>query len=63
MGVRMSCNTKHVAALNLQQHLCSFLFEQQHGELSKASATDVKRLEMAQKALANIIKQGIKKNV
>lgn len=55
MGIRVSCNTKAKASLKLANSLRSYLFEQEYGELSNCSTTQIGKLREALKVLDTIV--------
>lgn len=55
MGIRVSCNTKAKASLKLANSLRSYLFEQEYGELSNCSPTQIGKLREALKVLDTIV--------
>lgn len=57
MGIRYSKNTDKKECLKLINHINSFLFEQEFGELEYAPPIVIKRLKLAAKELADIVKK------
>ena len=56
MGINISANTKAKASLRLYNHIASYMFEQEYGEMQGNSR--VKQvLDEAKKTLAEIIKK------
>lgn len=54
MGMIYKCNTKAKESLKLFNHIISYLFEQEYGEL-KGEEKAIKALNSAKKALSKII--------
>ena len=55
-GIKVSVKTKAKEALKLSNHLRSFLFEQEYGELSNCTSAQKKTLKDALLVLNDIIK-------
>lgn len=54
-GIKISCKTKKQETLKLANHLSSFLFEQEYGELKNCTSTQKKVLKDALAVLGSII--------
>ena len=61
MSINISCKTNKKASLKLLNHINSFLFEEQCGELNRAPEIVKKRLKLAAKGLSELIEKDIKK--
>lgn len=57
MSITYSCKTKAKASLKLYNHISTFLFEQEYGDLNNNSRAKNSLIE-AKKALAEIINRG-----
>lgn len=57
MSITYSCKTKAKASLKLYNHISTFLFEQEYGDLNNNSRAKNSLIE-ARKALAEIINRG-----
>ena len=57
MGITITnSNSNKKATLKLLSHLCTYLFEEQYGELKGVKESDLKKLQSAQKVLSKIAK-------
>lgn len=54
-GIRFSVNTKAKATLKLVNHLSTFLFEEEYGELKNCTTAQKKTLKDALSVLGSII--------
>lgn len=55
MGIRVSGKTNNPATLKLLNHLCSFSFEQQYGEMSNWNETTKSTLKKLIKNLGKLV--------
>ena len=55
MGIALSTKTEHKQALKLYNQICTYLFEQEYGELKYANSSNIKVLKDAQEVLSMII--------
>lgn len=55
MGLQVSCKTGLKESLKLLNHINSFMFEQQYGELKHFKQTEIEALNKAARALARNI--------
>lgn len=58
MGIRISVKTKKPASLKLYNHINSFLFEEEYGELKGIPSSEIDKIREARKVLSKIIKDG-----
>lgn len=56
MGIRIQAKTNRRATLNLLNKVSSYLFEEEYGELSSATASQKKAIKDCQKALSEMVK-------